>query len=1461
MRKRIVTLIPVFIVITFLGLRLAWVALAQDDPHGNYSALTDACASCHRAHTGLGARLLYSPLQGNDFCYTCHDGSGAPGTPVVSTHANVDFSGGVEASFSLTCVQCHDPHGSPSNLYNIKEYVLVQDGPSPITTGPVVFTATTGPNSYDDGVSDPVSRICVTCHDNVDNPGYPMTNHTGGAGHMGGGQDYSGQDCIVCHPHSTDDDRNTLDGFMPAGGCDDCHGVAQDNGDGLPPGGRRAVVDEFGYTSHHVQGPIEDSDCTACHAMTTHMSGYVRLADADDSATDYAETAPGGYRILDNPGDLSSLTSFCRSCHDGDGAQRLPTPMSPFSDGQAPPTDSVHSNVGAGGTEDDFQVGCAQCHGAHGGDNLSVVRTNVVVTGTITTGPVIFTARTGLNSFDDGVSDPITRICVTCHDNNANPGYPMTNHPGGDHGPGMDYRGQDCTTCHPHVDGFIHGGGSSTGCIECHGHDAGTLYDPDASFPYTPGATASQGRGTYQSHSTHTESDGDDLKGPGIYCDTCHDINNFPYFNSGTDGNGDGRYDLAETDVCDTCHSPGGTYDGIDDSVIGAKNNWDSGIYLGANLVAGKEQWCAGCHDEAASVIQSVSAPNIVGDEDANTNYGLGYGFYKTGHGLPATQTYPASGGTVSGAGISCGYCHDLTMKHVDGVTRTYTYTATIGNDDDYQHGYRLESIDDQLPLVLPRTGTCADTGVNATEFRLCFSCHESGPFTDPNNYGTNFRHTGTPDFNAHNYHLSIMFECGYGPVFQSDWRSHDNDSRASCTTCHNVHGSEQLAMVRDGKLVNRDPGLQVLYFRPGVSFSCFNYPDPSDVSLPESTGTIWDPNVGGLCSTCHGSCGLDTVYYRNIPPQISQVQGQVGSNILTVDFSEGVYSDLGATGDLIGDDFTLTDLDNGRTITGVIHTAGEASAIVTLDLPLDATDDIGTDTLAAATLTSIYDAADTPMDTTPMAITGPGAQTLALHPADLDSAVSCNPVGGIWADILDSNDGDTTYANCYSYFDAPSSTLYTAQFNVDMDDPSGLEGATIDQLAARAVVNVTEITGGGGPPGPLAYLQICYDTGGPSQECSALYDLDGTEGYVEIWVGNTVDPDGNPLDLDDLNNLRVEVILNADDCCGDATATAHVTEVYAEIDYTIATDFDPPTLSNQTPPNGAADTSVVSNLTFTLADGGSGVDWTTFEIQLLGSKGYSELYTDTDFFIVSKTGSPASYDVIVNPDVDFGGEEVITVTVHVDDYAGNPLVHPTWSFTTAATVIPQMLVLHPSGVASDGGFTVTGGTWADALDTNDGDASFVFFCCSAPGQTFYVDMDDSGLSDVAIQSLTVHVHARYVDGASPSPPPISGDLDIGYRTGTNTIWKGSTTTDDSGNYNLISSDPYSLDSDSGPLDLADIDNLQIAVQRNSSGGANLRVTEVYVEIVYTPQIKIDLPFPGKKRYTIYLPVIVKEVD
>jgi predicted CXXCH cytochrome family protein len=328
--------------------------------------------------------LLNSTSTGNAFCLTCHNGTGAPADPVVSTHSNADETG-VEQTFVLECSQCHEPHGS-GNLSSVRDYARVDIVAQPeVTSGPIVFTATTGTNSFDDGTSPVASRICVVCHTNPDNPGYPVQSHIGGAGHNGGSSDYTGLDCTSCHPHSTDSDQGTNDGFMPSG-CTGCHGT------GL--GARRQITGtggDFERASHHVTTTIQDGDCEVCHDASQHTGtpgNPVRLFNADD---------PGIVYVLDGTDDPGNLELFCLSCHDADGAGG----STPFSDSTTPPpidntvwTSASHNTSGNVGS-------CVDCHDNGHGSN----KTNLLAPYNITG--------------DSDPNDPFQqeeRFCYNCHD-------------------------------------------------------------------------------------------------------------------------------------------------------------------------------------------------------------------------------------------------------------------------------------------------------------------------------------------------------------------------------------------------------------------------------------------------------------------------------------------------------------------------------------------------------------------------------------------------------------------------------------------------------------------------------------------------------------------------------------------------------------------------------------------------------------------------------------------------------------------------------------------------------------------------------------------------------------------------------------------------------------------------------------------------------------------------------------
>ncbi|MFC1602411.1 choice-of-anchor Q domain-containing protein, partial [Pseudomonadota bacterium] len=450
----------------------------------------------------------------------------------------------------------------------------------------------------------------------------------------------------------------------------------------------------------------------------------------------------------------------------------------------------------------------------------------------------------------------------------------------------------------------------------------------------------SRGFGSTAPHSTHTESwitngpdwggvmpasaGADDKRGPGIYCSVCHDIDNMPRFRSGEDLDGDGLINLAETDVCNDCHSPNGTYNGVNttNGSVGAKDNWNSGgVYDGDNkLKPGKEKWCAGCHDEDPSVIDyshyavdpavvTISgdraasrtvesatsnwfygAPRVIGNESgAYTdvavspesqpdvtypnfepgNYTEGWGFYVTGHGAPADKELPGSGGLKKGPGRNCPDCHETEAPHIDGLHRTFVCPPGSSGgscDADYKAGYRLIQ-----PIALPRSAGEVDT-----QFDLCFSCHtDIGPWDDPGNTQTNFRSGG---YQLHNYHLEVA---GGGRYWWPDWQNAPSGTNMmfSCIQCHNPHGSRQLSMTRTGELAifdNKQPRRPMRFWyknandpdwywsNPGLSLS--SKPSITNTTLAESTHLVmWsdDPIASGAkyCSQhCHGNAKIVSI-------------------------------------------------------------------------------------------------------------------------------------------------------------------------------------------------------------------------------------------------------------------------------------------------------------------------------------------------------------------------------------------------------------------------------------------------------------------------------------------------------------------------------------------------------------------------------------------------------------------------
>ena len=444
---------------------------------------------------------------------------------------------------------------------------------------------------------------------------------------------------------------------------------------------------------------------------------------------------------------------------------------------------------------------CEVCHDVHAiTGNLRFIR-EIIATPNSGDRPVIFTARQGQHSFADG-DDTYDGVCEVCHT--------TTNHhrndASGDH---LHYVATDCVGCHQHVTEFAPSGG-----------------------------------GSGPSHVTHAGGGGE-LQ---LACDYCH----FSDLSSFRDGE-----PFATTTVCNECHSPDGFFDGVDDPEVGARINWAEGIYDAGVLRAGKERWCAGCHDLGTSVIDGVAAPPVAGNDS--------WGYFASGHGVDEA--------------VTCISCHDVSQPHIDGVAGSYD--SVLAN---YREAFRLALVGGEEPLVVPRyIGDSVDAYLDPPYYELCFSCHDryallGGPMAPAGPYfndemRTNFRNDASviiPDGydtdiavysvggaelkNSHYTHLAGP------PHFYDSDRDGENDSFGTCVSCHNVHGSATPAMVRDGRLVGHEPALnfgRVRYDRQHDVVEECSIMTSADDAGPGSHGGIMransGPTVNGVCSFCHG--------------------------------------------------------------------------------------------------------------------------------------------------------------------------------------------------------------------------------------------------------------------------------------------------------------------------------------------------------------------------------------------------------------------------------------------------------------------------------------------------------------------------------------------------------------------------------------------------------------------------------
>jgi predicted CXXCH cytochrome family protein len=156
--KKLLLAMPFVLVLVLLSYGLA---LADGGPHGGFTAATDACAGCHRAHTAQAAKLLMSTSTA--LCQTCHGSTG--------TGADTNVIDGV---YALTEVPPEGVNGRSLKGGGLTNALMdtndngAADGASRATTSAHTFDGSNGTawgnGAIGSGAGGTIALSCGNCH-------------------------------------------------------------------------------------------------------------------------------------------------------------------------------------------------------------------------------------------------------------------------------------------------------------------------------------------------------------------------------------------------------------------------------------------------------------------------------------------------------------------------------------------------------------------------------------------------------------------------------------------------------------------------------------------------------------------------------------------------------------------------------------------------------------------------------------------------------------------------------------------------------------------------------------------------------------------------------------------------------------------------------------------------------------------------------------------------------------------------------------------------------------------------------------------------------------------------------------------------------------------------------------------------------------------------------------------------
>ena len=447
-------------------------------------------------------------------CNVCHDNSASMTNGSASHAAHLALTG-------VTCKTCHVTTADSATVLaagaiggtHVNGTVNVAfDTSSFITVGATPYTAATGTCSvycHSNGVSfaSPdwdvaTSGDCGACHQ------YSLAGVATGTGtplsathnkHLY--TTYNGVQlaCTTCHTNagSGADHVNGSPSFVASyqtAVCNVCHGAQNGNNIASDP------------DRQPVWGSSTSVDCSTCHlGIRGTIAGKTPLAK--DSVLTAGHNRPAGnYAGVKSAaaggGSNSAANKVCADCHNltaSAGHLNGVTDDTRLVGGFA--CNSCHAAYNS------HQVAnCADCHDPHGTSNWFMVRSTSPLYNGGGAATVVFTARSGAESFDenDGAQVNADDICATCH-TSTNQGTPHNNKEGVGIHNGGNNQGTDCFTCHkPHTDPTPFAIGAGTSCNGCH------------DFPPDTGAHFA---GIIEAHSTTAEATIDEDRSD---CGKCH---------------------------------------------------------------------------------------------------------------------------------------------------------------------------------------------------------------------------------------------------------------------------------------------------------------------------------------------------------------------------------------------------------------------------------------------------------------------------------------------------------------------------------------------------------------------------------------------------------------------------------------------------------------------------------------------------------------------------------------------------------------------------------------------------------------------------------------------------------------------------------------------------------------------------------------------------------------------------